>query len=314
MVMAQETNGSEQFIKSMDSFNSISSSDTNKINDNKQETNDSNIEQDNDSENVEVDEFGRMLRRRSAISNNSSSKKKKIGEVSYSDDADNFYRGSYQEENNDSGDVDYYKEGFGNGGGGIHKRINSEDDYKRCRRRHHNGFEERRSGNHHNCHSYSQEDFYLTGGKGIADSEFYMTKIYVGDLRDVTERELHGAFEKFGEIKKVDMLPGKGIAFIDFDTEKGATEARRRMNGCLLGSGYITVNRAIRPEKSINGYGPWNDAGYYYYRFVSLQNKSNNILTISDAIVTKQNADKPIRYNAQNQNTYNISKLNSNLL
>ncbi|CAJ0626497.1 11978_t:CDS:2 [Entrophospora sp. SA101] len=263
MVMAQETNGSEQFIKSMDSFNSISSSDTNKINDNKQETNDSNIEQDNDSENVEVDEFGRMLRRRSAISNNSS---------------------------------------------------NSEDDYKRCRRRHHNGFEERRSGNHHNCHSYSQEDFYLTGGKGIADSEFYMTKIYVGDLRDVTERELHGAFEKFGEIKKVDMLPGKGIAFIDFDTEKGATEARRRMNGCLLGSGYITVNRAIRPEKSINGYGPWNDAGYYYYRFVSLQNKSNNILTISDAIVTKQNADKPIRYNAQNQNTYNISKLNSNLL
>ncbi|CAJ0824930.1 11963_t:CDS:2 [Entrophospora sp. SA101] len=247
MVMAQETNGSEQFIKSMDSFNSISSSDTNKINDNKQETNDSNIEQDND----------RTWSRRSS---------------------------------------------------------DSEDDYKRCRRRHHNGFEERRSGNHHNCHSYSQEDFYLTGGKGIADSEFYMTKIYVGDLRDVTERELHGAFEKFGEIKKVDMLPGKGIAFIDFDTEKGATEARRRMNGCLLGSGYITVNRAIRPEKSINGYGPWNDAGYYYYRFVSLQNKSNNILTISDAIVTKQNADKPIRYNAQNQNTYNISKLNSNLL
>lgn len=43
------------------------------------------------------------------------------------------------------------------------------------------------------------------------DTEFFPKKIFVGELRDVTERELHNAFERFGDIENIDWLPEKGF-------------------------------------------------------------------------------------------------------
>lgn len=41
------------------------------------------------------------------------------------------------------------------------------------------------------------------------DTEFYSTKIYIGDLENVTESEVESAFSRFGVIEGVRLVEGK---------------------------------------------------------------------------------------------------------
>ena len=41
------------------------------------------------------------------------------------------------------------------------------------------------------------------------DTEFYSTKVYVGDLENVTERQLESLFSRFGALEDVKLVEGK---------------------------------------------------------------------------------------------------------
>ena len=47
---------------------------------------------------------------------------------------------------------------------------------------------------------------------------------------DVRERELEDLFDKYGKIRDIDVRRG-GIAFVDFDDDRDAEDAVRRMDG-----------------------------------------------------------------------------------
>ncbi|CAG8491918.1 6664_t:CDS:2 [Dentiscutata erythropus] len=230
-----------------------------------------------DDEPVEVDEFGRMLRRngrqRNDLDNSDHSdyERHRSEHRRYSSSRSSRYvprRSSYYK-HSDSDRDDYYRSDDDRQRDRKRARTwsrrssDSEDDNDRRpsgRRRSHS--RDRSIGPEGRKWTQSgQEDPFSTASRYI-DTEFYTRKIYVGELRGVSERALHNAFERFGDIESIDMLPEKGIAFIDFDTEENANEARRRMNNTLLGSGYVQVNRAKRPERNKNGFGnvPWSDA------------------------------------------------------
>ncbi|CAI2164489.1 11396_t:CDS:2 [Funneliformis geosporum] len=297
------------------------------------------ITEENDNEKVEVDEFGRMLRRDS---------RQRDDDYEYSDHSDHDrYKSESRRYSSSSirSSEDHY-ESRSNGLRRAHKSQQRDREHRRDRSRNDHGrqlhydryvpkksnyhrhsdsdredyyrldddrirdrkrartwsrrssdseeeIERRRSGSGRRRRSLDRidepegrrwsynsfEDPYQAASKYI-DTEFYTKKIYVGELKEVTERTLHMAFERFGDIEKIDMIPEKGIAFIDFDSEENATEARRKMHGTLLGSGCIQVNRAKRPERNTNGFGnvPWSDA---------------------DGAVAKQNDIKPITYEIQ---------------
>ncbi|EXX73454.1 hypothetical protein RirG_060180 [Rhizophagus irregularis DAOM 197198w] len=306
MVVA-EGNGSQQSGKpdKEESFTTTNKQDNGSETKNKKKT------EENDNEKVEVDEFGRMLRRDSRqreddhdhsdysdydryksesrrYSSSSRRSSRKRSSDDYYDSRSSHYhprndhgrqlhydryvprRSSYNRYS-DSDREDHYRYDDGNryrdrkrSRTWSRRSSDSEEEYERKRS---NSRRRRRSLDRNNetegrrWSNNNYEDQYKVASKYI-DTEFYTKKIYVGELKDVTERALHMAFERFGDIENINMVSEKGIAFIDFDTEENATEARRKMDGTLLGSGYIQVNRAKRPERNINGFGnvPWSDA------------------------------------------------------
>ncbi|CAG8569000.1 13219_t:CDS:2 [Cetraspora pellucida] len=297
MVVAKEDNSQQPRKVEPDEVQSLST------NNNITHQSKSTYDEKNDEEPIEVDEFGRMLRRNGRqrnddldhsdhsdyerhrsehrrYSSGTRSSRYRPSDDYYEPRSSNYHyrklqydsyvprRSSYYR-HSDSDREDYYRSDEDRYR--DRKRVrtwsrrssDSEDDNDRRpsgRRRSHS--RDRSIGPEGRKWSQSgQEDPFSTASKYI-DTEFYTRKIYVGELRDVSERALHNAFERFGDIESIDMLPEKGIAFIDFDTEENANEARRRMNNTLLGSGYVQVNRAKRPERNKNGFGnvPWSDA------------------------------------------------------
>ena len=77
--------------------------------------------------------------------------------------------------------------------------------------------------------------------------------LYVGGLADeVSEETLHAAFVPFGELQEVNVprdhagkkSEHRGFAFIHFETETDAEEARFNMNGAELFGRVLRVNVA----------------------------------------------------------------------
>ncbi|KAI8334405.1 hypothetical protein BC941DRAFT_432912 [Chlamydoabsidia padenii] len=85
-----------------------------------------------------------------------------------------------------------------------------------------------------------------------------LKKIYIGDLvTGTTESELEQAFLRFGPIKHIKLIEGKEYGFITFEDSSSAQEAISTMDGALIGSQKIRVNRAKMMERS--RYGTWMD-------------------------------------------------------
>ena len=66
-------------------------------------------------------------------------------------------------------------------------------------------------------------------------------KIYVGNLHGgVREKDLYEAFEKFGDVDRV-FMKGK-YAFVHMCDERDAADARRALDGRLVGSTRVGKN------------------------------------------------------------------------
>ncbi|KAM3589415.1 hypothetical protein VKS41_000278 [Umbelopsis sp. WA50703] len=93
------------------------------------------------------------------------------------------------------------------------------------------------------------------------DTEFFPTKIYIGDLVGVDKYQLEDAFSPYGQIEDIKTVAGKDFAFITYDHPENALYAIKRMDGVRLGRYRIKVNRAKIPERNRVGFGnvPWKD-------------------------------------------------------
>ncbi|KAI9013991.1 hypothetical protein CLU79DRAFT_382459 [Phycomyces nitens] len=134
-----------------------------------------------------------------------------------------------------------------------HSDSEDEKDHDRGRRR-------RRSSHGYRGQSPEARDPYAAAARYI-DTEFFPTKIYVGDLERVSRDELEQAFSRFGPIRQVRMVDGKEYGFITYEDKPSALAAIQSMHGTLLGTRRIKVNRAKIPERNRVGFGnvPWTD-------------------------------------------------------
>ena len=88
-------------------------------------------------------------------------------------------------------------------------------------------------------------------------------RIYVGNFAfEMSEQELRGAFEAYGEVQEISMIQDrdtgrpKGFAFVEMPTSAEAQAAIDALNGKEFAGRAITVNEARpRPERSTGGGG-----------------------------------------------------------
>lgn len=120
------------------------------------------------------------------------------------------------------------------------------------------------------------------------DTEFYPSKIYIGDLENVSTEEIEKVFSRFGPLEDVKLVEGKDYGFITYERKESALNAIQSMHGALLGSKNIKVNRAKIPERNKVGFGnvPWQDedglmakeAGYNNYN----RRRSSTLMKLED--------------------------------
>ncbi|KAL9549331.1 hypothetical protein MBANPS3_005251 [Mucor bainieri] len=140
----------------------------------------------------------------------------------------------------------------------------SDSDYdhhrsdSRQRHRRNDGYRGYRGHQHHG--SRGGADLYSEAAQYI-DTEFYPTKVYIGDLENVDESQIESVFSRFGPLESIKLVEGKDYGFITFEKKEAALSAIQSMHGALLGARRIKVNRAKIPERNKVGFGnvPWQD-------------------------------------------------------
>ncbi|KAI9253583.1 hypothetical protein BY458DRAFT_535839 [Sporodiniella umbellata] len=133
----------------------------------------------------------------------------------------------------------------------------SEDSDSDYDRRHYRSTKHYRP---HYSHRSNGRDPYSEAAQYI-DTEFYPNKIYIGDLENVSTEQLTDAFSRFGELEDIRVVEGKDYAFATYVKEEAAMKAIQSMHGALVGARQIKVNRAKIPERNKVGFGniPWQD-------------------------------------------------------
>ncbi|KAG2223780.1 hypothetical protein INT45_001914, partial [Circinella minor] len=258
------------------------------------------IDDNDDDEEEELDEFGRVKRRRQKFRSERNDddhnteegvhedqrKKEEVkredGEESDIDDNedDRRYRRSYRRRRSsgsrysdeDEDDEDYHRYRRSN-----YSRRDSSPHYRRSYRRHHQdrrssqyrsgsespdeefGRRRRRSSRHRNYPDNNRNPY--DAAARYIDTEFYATKIYIGDLEGVSYDDLERTFGRYGPVRQVKMVENKDYAFVTYDDQESAMAAIQNMHGALFGSRHIKVNRAKIPERNQVGFGnvPWTD-------------------------------------------------------
>ncbi|KAL1936515.1 hypothetical protein VTP01DRAFT_649 [Rhizomucor pusillus] len=118
------------------------------------------------------------------------------------------------------------------------------------------------STRHYSSHRHSRgsRNPYENAGRYI-DTDFHPTKIYIGDLEDVSVDSLERTFKRFGHIVQVKVVEGKDFGFVTYEDKESALDAIQAMDGALFGRRHIRVNRAKLPERNQYGFGniPWTD-------------------------------------------------------
>ncbi|GAA5810940.1 hypothetical protein MFLAVUS_004368 [Mucor flavus] len=208
------------------------------------------------SDEEELDEFGRVKRRREKFK----SERSEDGEYdnrSGSNERDRYHsrrhrrrssssssrspRRSYRRYHSDS-DSDYERQ-----------RSSSRPRHRRSTHRSHHGAQRHQTRG-------SGGDLYTEAAQYI-DTEFYPTKVYIGDLEDVTVEQIETIFARFGPLEDVKLVEGKDYGFVTYEKKEAALAAIQSMHGALVGSRHIKVNRAKIPERNKVGFGnvPWQD-------------------------------------------------------
>lgn len=101
------------------------------------------------------------------------------------------------------------------------------------------------------------------------------TKLYVGNLPyDTTEEDLRTLFSGSGTVTSVALIKdrdsgrSKGFAFVEMSSQSEAEQAIKTLDGSLLGSRAIKVNKAQPPKERTynNNYDSRSDRGGYNKR------------------------------------------------
>lgn len=81
------------------------------------------------------------------------------------------------------------------------------------------------------------------------------SKLYVGNLRySVTNEQLETLFAAHGEVKSINIIEGKGFAFVEMGTPEEANKAKEALNGQELDGRTLRIDEA-RPPKPREGRG-----------------------------------------------------------
>ena len=81
------------------------------------------------------------------------------------------------------------------------------------------------------------------------------SKLYVGNLSySVTNAELQELFSKYGEVKQVNVIEGKGFGFVEMANQDEAEKAKEALNGMDYKGRAMKVDVARPPKKQNRGY------------------------------------------------------------
>jgi len=76
------------------------------------------------------------------------------------------------------------------------------------------------------------------------------SKLYVGNLGySTTSEELKQLFSQFGEVKQLNIIEGKGFAFIEMASPSEAEKAKDSLNGTEFKGRNLRIDEA-RPPKN----------------------------------------------------------------
>jgi RNA recognition motif-containing protein len=81
------------------------------------------------------------------------------------------------------------------------------------------------------------------------------SKLYVGNLSyAVTKEELQQLFSAHGEVQQINLIEGKGFAFLEMSNQSEAENAKKNLDGQEFMGRRIRVDEA-RPPKAREGRG-----------------------------------------------------------
>jgi len=76
------------------------------------------------------------------------------------------------------------------------------------------------------------------------------SKLYVGNLSySVTKEDLEKLFSKYGEVKEVNIVEGRGFGFVEMSNSSEAEKAKEALNGSDFKGRNLKVDEA-RPPRS----------------------------------------------------------------
>jgi len=75
------------------------------------------------------------------------------------------------------------------------------------------------------------------------------SKLYCGNLSySVTSAELEELFSKYGEVRQINIIEGKGFGFIEMGTQEEAEKAKEGMDGSEFKGRTLKVDEARPPR------------------------------------------------------------------
>ncbi len=77
-------------------------------------------------------------------------------------------------------------------------------------------------------------------------------KLYVGNLNyTATSRQLEELFSRYGEVKQVNIIEGRGFGFVELSSTEEAQKAKEELNGTDFEGRTLRIDEA-RPPKGGN--------------------------------------------------------------
>jgi RNA recognition motif-containing protein len=79
------------------------------------------------------------------------------------------------------------------------------------------------------------------------------SKLYVGNVSySTTSDELKELFSKYGEVKSVNLMEGRGYGFIEMSSTEEAAKAKEGLNGTDFKGRTLKVDEARKPREKQN--------------------------------------------------------------
>jgi RNA recognition motif-containing protein len=79
------------------------------------------------------------------------------------------------------------------------------------------------------------------------------SKLYVGNVSySTTSDELKELFSKYGEVKSVNLMEGRGYGFIEMSSTEEAAKAKESLNGTDFKGRTLKVDEARKPREKQN--------------------------------------------------------------